>query len=211
MFFRFVYFENDTKKKVPKTLQPKGLVSTDPPLNSSLDLQNHSQNNKKKGGFEILDDSITSMKAELVEAKNFFMDEILKIKQRLKDAEEMKCTDEIEHIRNENNSNSTKIKILLENLSILTNATYKHSQNETVFVENYDKNSANVPFEIPKRTINVKNVRTENAKGISDNKMVSPNRFETLSLSNDDRDDFLSDKHAFVSANIICKSVRLRN
>ena len=151
------------------------------------------------------------MKAELLEVKNFFMDEILKIKQRLKDAEEMKYTDEIEHLRNENNSGSTIIKILLEKLSILTNAAYKHSQNETVVVENYDKNSANVPFDIPKRTINVKNVRTGNAKDISDNKMVSINRFETLSLSNDGRDDFLSDKHAFVSTNIIDKSVRLRN
>ena len=41
--------------------------------------------------------------------------------------------------------------------------------------------------------------------------MVPPNRFESLSLSNDDRDDFLLDKHALVSTNIIDKSVRLRN
>ena len=106
---------------------------------------------------------------------------------------------EMEHLRNENNSKYTIIKILLENLSVLTNATYKHSQNETAAVEKYDKNPANVPLEIPKRTINVKNVRTGNAKDISDNKMVSPNRFESLSLSIDDRDDFLSDKRAFVS------------
>ena len=52
---------------------------------------------------------------------------------------------------------------------------------------NYDKNSGNVPFEILKRTINVKNVRTGNAKDISDNKMESPNRFESLFLSNNDR------------------------
>ena len=78
----------------------------------------------------------------------------------------------------------------MENLSILTNATYKHSQNETVVVENYDKNPANVPFEIPKRTINVKNIRTGNAKDISNSKILSPNRFESLSLSNDDRYDF---------------------
>ena len=38
----------------------------------------------------------------------------------------------------------------MENLSILTNDTYKHSQNEAVVIENYDKNSANVSFEIPK-------------------------------------------------------------
>ena len=41
--------------------------------------------------------------------------------------------------------------------------------------------------------------------------MVPPNRFESLSLSNDDRDDFLLDKHALVLTNIIDKSVRLRN
>ena len=74
------------------------LVSTDPPLNSSRDLQNHSQNTKNKEKFEVLDDSITSMKAELLEVENFFMNEILKIKQRLKHAEEMKCTDETEHL-----------------------------------------------------------------------------------------------------------------
>ena len=37
------------------------------------------------------------------------MDEILKIKQRVKHAEEMKCSDKIKYFRNENNSNSTKI------------------------------------------------------------------------------------------------------
>ena len=58
-----IHVKNDTKKE-PKTLQPKVLVLKDPHLNSSLDSQNHSQNNKKKGEFEILDDSITSMKAE---------------------------------------------------------------------------------------------------------------------------------------------------
>ena len=78
-----------------------------------------------------------------------------------------------------------------------------------VVVENYDKNPANVLF--PKWTINAKNVRTGNAKHISDNKVVSPNRFECLSLSNDGRDDFLSYKQALVSTNIIDKSMRLRN
>ena len=39
------------------------LVLKDPDPNSSLDSQNHSQNNKKEGEFETLDDSITSMKA----------------------------------------------------------------------------------------------------------------------------------------------------
>ena len=67
-----IHIENNTKKKEPKTLQPKVLVSTDPPLNISLYLQNHSQNNKKKGGFVIPDDSITSMKAELLEGENVF-------------------------------------------------------------------------------------------------------------------------------------------
>ena len=147
----------------------------------------------------------------MLEVKNFFMDEILTIKQRLKHAEEIKCTDEIGHLRNESSSKSTIVKILLENLSILMNATYKHSQNETVVVENSDKNPANVPFEIAKKTTNVKNVRSGNAKDISDNKIVSANLFESLTLSNDDRDDFLSDKHAFVPNDIIDKSVRLRN
>ena len=37
------------------------------------------------------------------------MNEILTIKQRLKQAKEMVCTDEIKHLRNENNSRGTKI------------------------------------------------------------------------------------------------------
>ena len=45
------------------------------------------------------------------------------------------------------------------NLSILTNGTYKDSQNKTVVVENNDKNPTNVPFKILKRTINVMNVK----------------------------------------------------
>ena len=45
------------------------------------------------------------------------MDEILTIKQRLKQAEERKYTDEIKHLRNENNSKNTMIKILSENQS----------------------------------------------------------------------------------------------
>ena len=43
--------ENNTKKKERKTLQPKVLVSTDPHLNGSLDLQDHSENNKMKEKF----------------------------------------------------------------------------------------------------------------------------------------------------------------
>ena len=87
------------------------------------------------------------------------MDEILTIKQRLRHVDEINCKDEIKHFRNENSSKSTITKILLENLSILTNAKYTHSQNETVDVAINDKNPSNVPFEIPKKTINVKNVK----------------------------------------------------
>ena len=50
------HIENDTKKKERKTLHPKVLASTDSHLNSSLNLKNHSENNKKKGKFEMLDD-----------------------------------------------------------------------------------------------------------------------------------------------------------
>ena len=56
------------------------------------------------------------MKVELPEVKNL-LDDILTIKQRLKQAEERKHTDEIKHLRNENNSKSTIIKILSENQS----------------------------------------------------------------------------------------------
>lgn len=68
------------------------------------------------------------MKVELLAANEAIMDEFLTIKQWFKHSEEMKCTDKIEHLRNKNNYKSTIINILLENLSKLTNATYKHSQ-----------------------------------------------------------------------------------
>lgn len=77
---------------------------------------------------------ITNIKVQLLAAKEAIMDEFLTIKQWLKHAEEMKCTDEIEHLRNKNNSKSTIINILLENLSILANATYKHSQKQLLLL-----------------------------------------------------------------------------
>lgn len=77
---------------------------------------------------------ITNIKVQLLAAKEAIMDEFLTIKQWLKHAEEMKCTDEIEHLRNKNNSKSTIINILLENLSILANATYKHSQTQLLLL-----------------------------------------------------------------------------
>lgn len=77
---------------------------------------------------------ITNIKVQLLAAKEAIMDEFLTIEQWLKHAEEMKCTDEIEHLRNKNNSKSTIINILLENLSILANATYKHSQTQLLLL-----------------------------------------------------------------------------
>lgn len=77
---------------------------------------------------------ITNIKVQLLAAKEAIMDEFLPIEQWLKHAEEMKCTDEIEHLRNKNNSKSTIINILLENLSILANATYKHSQTQLLLL-----------------------------------------------------------------------------
>lgn len=77
---------------------------------------------------------ITNIKVQLLAAKEAIMDEFLTIKQWLKHAEEMKCTDEIEHLRNKNNSKSTIINILLENLSILAHATYKHSQTQLLLL-----------------------------------------------------------------------------
>ena len=46
-----IHVENDTKKKEPKTLQPKVLVSTNSHLINSLNLQSHSESNKKKWKF----------------------------------------------------------------------------------------------------------------------------------------------------------------
>lgn len=87
------------------------------------------------------------------------MDEILTIKQRLRHVDEINCKDEIKHFRNENSSKSTITKILSENLSILTNAKYTHSQNETVDVAINDKNPITYLLKSKKKTINVKNIK----------------------------------------------------
>ena len=58
-----IHIENVTKKE-PKTQQPKVLVSTNLHFNSSL--RNHSE----WGEFEILDDSVFNMKAELLKVNN---------------------------------------------------------------------------------------------------------------------------------------------
>ena len=44
------------------------------------------------------------------------MDEILTTKQRLKHVEEIKCTDKVKHLKNENNSKTTIMKILSESI-----------------------------------------------------------------------------------------------
>ena len=48
--------------------------------------------------------------------------------------------------------------------SILTNATYKHSLNESVVVEKNDKNPPNVSFETLKETINVNPLSANSTK-----------------------------------------------
>lgn len=123
------------------------------------------------------------------------MDEILTIKQRLRHVDEINCKDEIKHFRNENSSKSTITKILSENLSILTNAKYTHSQNETVDVAINDKNPSNVPFEIQKKKLSMLRIsKNVNKKDTCDNKVVSTNRFKSLSSNKDD-------KHAFDKKN----------
>ena len=95
---------------------------------------------------------------------------------------------------------------MLENLAILTIPTYKHTQNETVVVENYDKNAANIPFEIPKELSRLRMPELEMQKIEAIIKLCP----QTVSKAYG-RDDFLPDKHAFVPSDIINKSMRLRD
>ena len=82
---------------------------------------------------------------------------------------------------------------MLENLSVLKNGTYKHTQNETVAAENYDKNAANVPFEIPKEPSRLRMLELEMQKIEAIIKLCP----QTVSKAYG-RDDFLSGKHVFV-------------
>ena len=122
------------------------------------------------------------------------MDEILTIKQRLRHVDEINCKDEIKHFRNENSSKSTITKILSENLSILTNAKYAHSQNETVDVAINDKNPITYLLKSKKKLSMLRISKNVNKKDTCDNKVVSTNRFKSLSSNKDD-------KHAFDKKN----------
>lgn len=71
-------------------------------------------------------------------------------------------------------------------------------------------------LQLPKRTIKANSLRNENTKDAFTNEIASPNRFEVLSSISDDRDNFLSERHAFgnniiISTNNLDKSVRLHN
>ena len=138
------------------------------------------------------------------------MDEILTIKQRLKRAEEMKYTDEIEHLRNEN---ILKVLSYKQRWKIYPSWRMQH-----INIPKMKLLSLKILVKIlltfllkSQKELSMLTMSDLEIQDISDNKIGSPNPFESLSLSHDDRDVFSSNKHAFFPTNIKDKSVRLRN
>ena len=65
----------------------------------------------------MLEDNITALKADMIAMKNSMMQKIFNIARIIKNIEQKKCRDEVNHLREENNSKNEIIMILFENIS----------------------------------------------------------------------------------------------
>ena len=97
---------NDEKSTEQCSREP--VINED--INTPTDLQN------KRSNYNILEDNITTLKADVMVMKKFMMPEIFNITQRIKNIEQTNCRDEVKHLREENNSKNEIIKILSENI-----------------------------------------------------------------------------------------------
>ena len=59
----------------------------------------------------------------MISMKNFMMQEIFNITQRIKNVDQANCRDEVKHVREDNNSKNEIIKILSENISSIAIST----------------------------------------------------------------------------------------
>ena len=131
---------------------------------------------KPKPNYEVLENNLISLKAEIVSLKEFIMGEIITTNKRIKSVEE--THDKVKHLIEENSSKTATIKILSENI----NHHINHSSNTSnSFIKQNDFtqtpiNPYNALFRPPKKSVKPNQSRiTEN-----DTDIVSPNRFESL-------------------------------
>ena len=101
--------------------------SREPAINEDINTPSSLQN--KRNNYNILEDNIITLKADMITMKNFMMQEIFNITQRITNLEQTNCKDEVKHLREENNSKSEIIKILSENVSSIAISTNTHKPN----------------------------------------------------------------------------------
>ena len=66
---------------------------------------------KLKPNYEVLENNLISLKAEIVSLKEFIMGEIITVDKRIKSVEETHSRDEVKHLIEENSSKTATIKI----------------------------------------------------------------------------------------------------
>ena len=72
---------------------------------------------KPKPNYEVLENNLISLKAEIVSLKEFIVGEIISVNKRIKSVEETQSRDEVKHLIEENSSKTAIIKILSENIN----------------------------------------------------------------------------------------------
>ena len=72
---------------------------------------------KPKPNYEVLENNVISLKADIVSLKEFIMGEIITVNKKIKSIEETQSRDEVKHLIEENSSKTAIIKILSENIN----------------------------------------------------------------------------------------------
>ena len=80
---------------------------------------------KPKPNYEVLENNLISLKAEIVSLKEFTVGEMIYVNKRIKSVEQTQSRDEMKHLIEENSSKAALIKILSENM----NRQITHSSN----------------------------------------------------------------------------------
>ena len=173
---------------------------TNEDINTSTGLQN------KRSNYNILQDNITTLKADVMVMKNFMMQGIFNITQRIKNIEQTNCRDQVKHLREENNSKNEiikycpKIYLALQFLQI-------HQFN----VERLRKIEIML-YQVPQKISKQHNSSTGNT-----DILTLPNRFENLRLLDDSTNMSFQNKRtdnpSFISNSLLVlhESVRMQN
>ena len=150
--------------------------SCEPVINEDINIPTGLKN--KRSNYNTLEDNITSLKADMIAMKNFIMQEIFNITQRIKNVEQTNCKGEVKDFREENNSKNEIIQILSKNISstaISTNTQVQHRE-----IRQTSNSSNDMLYQVPKKIAKQHNSSNGNSKILT-----SPNRFGNLRLQDD--------------------------